>query len=281
LAGVQQGSEEEWDWGSFTTIQEAVSFVHGIQTIQFGGIIERQIAFQIQYAPTTITYPNLTALLAGTPSAAQIQLHGDPTFRTLPDGSPAFKNTRFQYGSYIQDDIRLTKNLTLNPGVRYDYFTVPVEVKNRAYNRYLDPNHPEFGPGFGPVINKYYNPDYSGIQPRIGLAYNLFAKGKTVLRAGFAKMAMRPTFYSTVKEVYMLGPTIPFAYTLNAAQTTAFGLKYPFNAYNYLSELQTLQTSGVVSTQIPVQDAEDLHYPTPIVSNGCSESGRVCRGEWS
>jgi len=257
------GAKEEWDWGSFTTIQEAVSFVHGRQSIQFGGIIERQIAYQIQYAPTTINYPNLAAFLADAPSSVQIQLHGDPTLRTLPDGSPAFKNTRFQYGGYVQDDIKVTKNLTLNLGLRYDYFTVPVEVKDRAYNRYLDPNNPQFGPGFGPVINKYYNPDYSGIQPRIGLAYNLSGKGKTVLRAGFAKMAMGPTFYSTVKEVYMLGPTIPFAYTLNAAQTKTSGLNYPFNANNYLSELQTLQTSGVVSTQIPVQDAEDLHYPNP------------------
>lgn len=257
------GSKEEWDWGSFTTFQQAVTFVHGIQSIQFGGIFERQIAYQIQYAPTTMTYPNLAAFLADTPSAVQIQLHGDPTLRTLPDGSPAFKNTRDQYGAYIQDDVKVTRNFTLNLGVRYDYFTVPVEVNNRAYNRYLDPNHPEWGPGFGPVINKYYNPDHTGYQPRIGLAYNLFGKNKTVLRAGFAKMSMGPTFYSTVKEVYMLGPTTPFAYSLNAAQTKASGLNYPFNANNYLTELQTLQTSGVVSALIPVQDAEDLHYPNP------------------
>ena len=257
------GSKEEWDWGSFTTIQEAVSYVHGRQSIQFGGIVERSIAFQIQYAPTTISYSNLTQFLNDTPNTVQIQLHGDPTLRTLPDGSPAFKNTRFQYGGYVQDDVKVTKNLTLNLGVRYDYFTVPVEVNNRAYNRYLDPAHPEFGPGFGPVINKYYNPDYSGYQPRIGLAYNISGKGKTVLRAGFAKMAMAPTFYSTVKEVYMLGPTVPFAYSLNTAQTAKSGLKYPFNANNYLTELTTLQTSGVVSTLIPVQNAEDLHYPNP------------------
>lgn len=257
------GSKEEWDWGSFTTFQEAVSYVHGIQSIQFGGIVERATAYQIQYAPTTISYSNLTQFLNDTPNTVQIQLHGDPTLRTLPDGSPAFLNTRYQYGGYIQDDIKVTKNLTLNLGIRYDYFTVPVEVKNRAYNRYLDPAHPEFGPGFGPVINQYFNPDHGGYQPRIGLAYNLFGTGKTVLRAGFAKMEMAPTFYSTVKEVYMLGPTIPFAYSLNTAQTTASGLKYPFNANNYLTELTTLQTSGVVSTLIPVQDAEDLHYPNP------------------
>ena len=257
------GSKEEWDWGSFTTIQEAVSYVHGRQSIQFGGIVERSIAYQIQYAPTTISYSNLTQFLADTPNTVQIQLHGDPTLRTLPDGSPAFKNTRFQYGGYVQDDVKLTTNLTLNLGMRYDYFTVPVEVKNRAYNRYLDPLNPQFGPGFGPVINKYFNPDYGGYQPRIGLAYNISGKGKTVLRAGFAKMSMAPTFYSTVKEVYMLGPTVPFNYSLNTSQTAASKLVYPFNANNYLTELTTLQTSGVVSTLIPVQDAEDLHYPNP------------------
>jgi hypothetical protein len=44
---------------------------------------------------------------------------------------------------------------------------MPVEVKNRAYNRYLDPAHPAFGPGFGPVIKKYFNPDHGGYQPQV------------------------------------------------------------------------------------------------------------------
>src|SRR5262249_4845344 len=150
----------------------AVSYGHGRQTFQFGGIVERQIAYQIQYAPTTISYSNLTQFVNNTPNTVQIQLHGDPALRTLPDDSPAFKNTKIQYGTYIQDDVKLTKSLTLNLGVRYDYFTVPVEVNNRAFNRYLDPARPWLGPGFGPVINKYFDPDFGGIQPRIGLAYN-------------------------------------------------------------------------------------------------------------
>jgi hypothetical protein len=263
------GSKLEWDAGSYTTIQEAVSYSRGKQTFQFGGIVERAIAYQIQYAPTTISYSNLTQFLNNTPNTVQIQLLGDPTLRTLPDASPAFKNTRDQYGAYIQDDVKVTKSLTLNLGVRYDYFTIPVEVSNRVYNRYLDPNRPELGPGFGPIVNTYFNPDHGGIQPRIGLAYNLFGRGKTVLRAGFAKMEMAPTFYSTVKEVYMLAPLtpqgqpIPFNYSLNTPQTKASGLKYPFNANDYLAELTLLQTSGVVSSDLPVQRATDLHYPNP------------------
>jgi hypothetical protein len=252
------GSKQLRYWGSYTTAQEAVSFVHGRQSIQFGGIVERQIAYQIQYAPTQTVYPNLTAFLNNAPSTVNLEALGDPNSLNLPDGSPAFKDTRFQYGAYIQDDVKLTKDLTLNLGFRYDYFTVPVEVKNRDFNRSFDPNHPEFGPGFGPIIHKYFDPDHGGYQPRVGLAYNPFGRGKTVLRAGFGKMTMGPTFSSSVTNA-----SLPFNYALNTAQTQASGLKYPFNSLNYYSELATLQAAGIISPLLTIPGAMPLHFPNP------------------
>ena len=251
------GAKQLRYWGSYTTGQEAVSFAHGRQSIQFGGIVERQIASTIQYAPTQTVYPNLTAFLNNAPSTVNLEALGDPNSLNLPDGSPAFKYTRFQYGVYIQDDVKVTKNLTLNLGARYDYFTVPTEVKNRLSNRSFDPNRPGLGPGFGPIINKAYDPDYGGYQPRIGLAYNLFGRGKTVLRAGFAKMTMSPTLYSGAAN------GMPFNYALNAAQTKASGLKYPFNSLNYFSELATLQATGVISSALTIPGALALHFPDP------------------
>src|ERR1019366_25723 len=97
----------------------------------------------------------------------------------------------------------------------------------------------------------------------IGLAYNLFGRGKTVLRAGFAKLSMGPTFYESVKEDYQLGPSLPFAYSMNPAQTKASGLNYPFNANNYIQELATLQTAGIISSNLPVGAALNLHFPDP------------------
>ena len=72
------GSKSESDWGNYMTLQEAVVFNSRRQTFQFGGIIEKQIAYQIQYAPTTISYSNLAQFQANTPNTVQIQLHGDP-----------------------------------------------------------------------------------------------------------------------------------------------------------------------------------------------------------
>ncbi len=251
------GAKYEYDWGSYVTGQEAIVFVHGRQIIQFGGIIERQRAYNIQYSPTSITYASLTQFLNDTPSGVGLQLHA------YPPGDPPWENTRFQYGPYLQDDVKLTKNLTLNLGVRYDYFTVPKEVDNRIFNRYIDPNNPQLGPGFGPIVNKYYNPDFTQVQPRVGMAYNLFGSGKTVLRAGFVKMSMGPTNYESVKEDYQLGPSLPFSYSMNQSQTAASGINYPFNANNYVQQLTTLEGAGVISSNLPVGAAINLHFPDP------------------
>ena len=60
----------------------------------------------------TYTFESLEAYLAGTPRSFT-QRVGDPNI--------AYKN--LQGGVYVQDDIRVRKNLTLSPGVRYELQT--------------------------------------------------------------------------------------------------------------------------------------------------------------
>ena len=251
------GSKELHWWGNYTTFQEGVSYIRGKQTIQFGGIVERTKALEVQIAPTSILYSSLAQFQANTPSSFTLALH------TFPADQQPWTNIRFQYGAYIQDDVKVSRDLTLNLGLRYDYFTVPTEAQNRIFNRGIDPLHPELGPGFGPIINKFFNPDRTQFQPRIGLAYNLLGQGKTVLRAGFAKMSMGPTFYETVTEDYQFGPALPFSYSMNQAQTQASGLRYPWNGNGYIQQLTALQTTGVISSDLPVTAAMSLHFPDP------------------
>ena len=256
------GSKSESDWGNYMTLQEAVVYNTGKQTFQFGGIVERQDGNNVQFGPPSITYSNVTQFLNDTPSGMGLSLMGGP-----PPGQPHWEAIRYQYGVFLQDDVKLTQNLTLNLGVRYDYFTVPTEVAGRNFNRGVDPNNPYLGPGLGPVIHKYYDPDYTSIQPRIGLAYNLFGRGHTVLRAGFAKLDMGPTYYATVKEDVTYsganGGILPTSYTMNQAQVTASALKYPNNANNFIQQITSLQSAGVVSSDLPVGGAINTHFPNP------------------
>jgi hypothetical protein len=251
------GSKLTHWYGNYTTFQQSVVYTHGIHTIQFGGIVERNRAYLEQISPATMAFSNLTQLLNDTPQTVTLQLNA------FPSSEQPFTNTGYQYGSYIQDDVRLRKDFTANLGLRYDYFTVPTEIQNRIFNRGIDPNNPQLGPGFGPVINQYYNPDHAGIQPRIGVAYDLRGRGRTIIRAGFGKMEMGHPLYEAITQAFQFSATQPFSVALNAAQTKASGINYPYDGSTYLQKVAALQAAGIITTNIPVQQTISLHDPNP------------------
>jgi hypothetical protein len=105
-------------------------------------------------------------------------------------------------GAYIQDDWRVTNNLTVNLGVRYEAHTPWAEAHDQQVNfdlisgQLIAPDCSRVTPllGTAPVTCQkssnrgLYNGDYGGraFQPRIGFAWTPNALGgKTVLRAGF------------------------------------------------------------------------------------------------
>jgi hypothetical protein len=87
-----------------------------------------------------------------------------------------------EFGMYFADDYRATKNLTLNYGLRWDYFSPPDEAFNRWSN-------------FSPVTGQYLVAGVNGVSqtagvlkywpnfgPRLGFAYQ--ARAHTVVRGG-------------------------------------------------------------------------------------------------
>jgi hypothetical protein len=97
----------------------------------------------------------------------------------IAEGNTLRHTVENNHGFYVQDSFRWTPRLTVNYGVRWDYFGVPSERSNLFY---------QFSPADGGTLNRVgqlYDKDYNNFAPRIGLAYDVTGKGRTVIRAGW------------------------------------------------------------------------------------------------
>jgi hypothetical protein len=136
-----------------------------------------------------LSFDDLTAFLEGLPSG----------------GSQASGYTkRHEYennqGLYVQDTFRWTPRLTLNLGLRWDYFGIPGEKDHLFYQ--LTPADGgtlvRVGGGNG-APNRLYNPDYNNFAPRVAFAYDIWGTGKTVIRGGWG------LFYDAFSQDIFLG----------------------------------------------------------------------------
>ena len=101
---------------------------------------------------------------------------------------------------YIQDSFRLNRRLTLNLGLRYDYNGV-IDEKNGLFSNFDPERGLELVGTNG--SDKLYNSDLNNFSPRIGLAWDVTGKGKTVVRAGWG------LFYDAFSQDFFVGQ-LPF-----------------------------------------------------------------------
>jgi len=113
------------------------------------------------------------------------QINADPRTGGVAQAQRHFRSGG--YGAFIQDDWKVRSNLTLNLGLRYEYFNVLKEKNNQVSNFV-------FGPGGGLTGSKVvptdslYDSDRNNFSPRIGFAYSPKYYGldqKLVFRGGF------------------------------------------------------------------------------------------------
>ena len=153
-----------------------MSLLKGDHLIKVGGDM-RYIRMDFdQQGGTTYTFPNIASFLSNT--ASQIQYAGDLSSPSVfNDGLSGPRRTSQQYYvAYAQDQWHLSPSVTLNYGLRYDYYT-PLKVEDLRFVKFnIDTGLLE--PNTVPVHAVKTN----NFQPRVSMTY---APGRTVFRGGF------------------------------------------------------------------------------------------------
>ena len=186
------GNNFIYPFGSYSNtfqLQDNVGFQHGHHAIEFGGEfrrLEMNGPFDL-FVNGEYTFEDLRTIGAPFPYASN-----NPPLESFLDGAPySYIGTNPQLSDsdrgfrqswltgYLQDDWRATPRLTLNLGLRYEFYSNPTEAENKEVNII------NVATDTAPTVGKFFASTPKDLfSPRFGLAWQLTGDQKTVLRAG-------------------------------------------------------------------------------------------------
>ncbi len=252
---------------SITQFVDQVSYTAGKHSVKFGGELHYNKVKNAAYGNARGSITFLGGVVnAGppdtlTPASSQLEdfFAGLPFKSSVTVGDPTLQLHNWAYAGFFQDDWRVTRNLTVNFGVRYEYNSVPQEAHNLLGN--FDPNVGLVQVGHG--ISSLYNPDHKNFGPRGGFAWDITGNGRTVLRGGGGLTYETINWQSYIAFNNAFGPgSVPTGWTINGGQTSG-GTIVTGNVTNknFLNPVQWDQ-GPVYSTATDCSD----NSPCPIMS---------------
>jgi hypothetical protein len=187
--------------------QDTVSLTRGRHIFRMGGEAKRdQLNVNVPYVSDGFLFflsvPDFLLGQSGTQNGSGVS----NIFSTTGAAGNFRKNERYSdFSGFIQDDIRVSPRLTLNTGLRYEYFGAPGETDGHLPN--FDPtiaahDVPASGSFSGFVLPANYSgplpigyiksqnsgmwsPDHTDFSPRFGFALRLLDSPTLVLRGGY------------------------------------------------------------------------------------------------
>ena len=167
---------------------DTLSYLRGDHALKFGV----EIAHSMVPLQNYVGGRGLIFFLGGSTFAQSTPLEdflsGNPSFAFLLVGNPRRDLSEWSYAGFAEDDWRVSPRLTLNLGLRYEYFTPPSEAHNLLGN--FDPNVGLVQ--VGEQISSPFHPDRKNFSPRFGLAWDPTGKGTTSIRVGASIMYDHP-----------------------------------------------------------------------------------------
>ncbi len=182
---------------------DKVTHIAGNHTIKFGfePVLVHFNDSSLANTNGTVSFPSLENFLTSPPvisSSAGSILTGD-------------NNDHYRenwYGAFFEDTWRVSRRVTLTPGLRWEYVGSPHATDNHLGT--FDPNQPGGAVQVGPGLSNstLIHAEKTNFQPRFGVAWDVTGQGKTVVRAGFGMMSSLQTVLANT------GAQVPYGATM-------------------------------------------------------------------
>lgn len=199
--------KHNWGWGGqwSKAMTNTITDSNGRGTFTFSGLSTSN--FDANGQPIAKTGWDLADFLLGLPQSSSVRYGASSQY---------FRSQTMSF--YGQDDWRIRNNLSLNLGLRYEYFTPIQEKYGHLANLDIAPDFTAVAPvqadGVGPYSGAFpaalINPDKNNFSPRFGVAWKPTARSKFTFRAGYGwaynmgvynqlgnRLAQQPPFSST------------------------------------------------------------------------------------
>lgn len=228
--------------------ETGANLTRGSHLLKIGMLAERYQDNMVNptFSLGTFTFNDLRSFLGNTPAR----------FLGLTPAAQFDRYWRFTLmGFYVQDSWKIHPRLTINPGLRYEFATMPIDIYGRdsaLLNLFTDA-----APRSGQL---YQNPTKKNFSPRFGFAWDVFGNGKSALRGGYGLIyntngqqtlivtVTNPPFTPRVSIANPTFPNPPFERGLgNTIRPVEWNIKNPYMQTWNLNLQQQLPGDVVVT----------------------------------
>ena len=228
--------------------QDVVSLTRGRHTLRMGGEARRhELVLNSPFVEDGflffLSFPDFLLGQSGAQNGSGVS----NVFNSTGSSGNFRKDQRYtDLAGFVQDDIRLTRRLTVNAGLRYEFFGPPSEIHGElptfdptiatgqvpatgSFSGYVLPANYK-GPLPDGVLktgtNGLWNADYKDFAPRVGFSLRLFDKPVVVLRGGYG------IYYDQLSgdlvEQTVGQPPFSFKQSFSGAQNSAATFQQPY-----------------------------------------------------
>lgn len=199
--------------------QDSLSNQNARGSFSFSGLLTSELSASGQ--PVSGTGYDFADFLLGLPQSSSVRFGTSPIYLRS-----------WATSGYAQDDYRISRGLSFNFGLRYEYFAPYTEKYNRLANLLISPDFTSVTvamAGTGGLPTSLVRPEKANFSPRFGYAYRPFPKHALIFRGGYS-VFYSGSPYGTIASSMATQPPFATTATLSTSVTNPLTLENGFAA---------------------------------------------------